>query len=606
MSGRAGRRGLDSVGHVFNYFPPDDPLPYEADVRKVLTGPVLTLKSAFRLTYNMILNILRVDELRVEDMMQKSFSEAAGELKLENLNELVSKADEQMALLDEWIADDSMADGEVKRYMAMVVRLKELSRAILPKLVMSRQSFDEAFASGRIVIVHNAHHLLWPAIVLRSKSASYTPRSSDRVRIVGIVGIADSKVAAATLATESVFLNPVRREAVQAASFKQFVVDGLLFELKDVPVADIVWFSSTVAAAAPQNGPPLSARLTDNMTRLPSILACAAELGHRVCKGLPSSKREMSGSTAPSEANQLTSLQALARTTGAHGAEETLARWEERDALLIDMTLTAPSSFNLAHALWSLPSGHKARSRILDVYARRENLRAQVQSMRASAGAQRIPDLLPEYRKRVRVLQKMQYVGEDGVSVLTKGRHGACEVATVDSVLLTEIVLDNVLNGLTPSEIASLLSALVCRKKNPASASKSAVGAGVYSDVYVEAKNAMRKIVRDFGTVQEEAGVELDFEIADAAQDYEGAICRWSLCEVVLRWAEGVSFADVVKLTDLQEGDVVVTVKRLVELLKDAKGVAKAVGNEDLEGCIEDAIEAVRRDIIFSGSLYLT
>ena len=35
----------------------------------------MRLESQFRLTYSMILNLLRVEELRVEDMMRRSFAE---------------------------------------------------------------------------------------------------------------------------------------------------------------------------------------------------------------------------------------------------------------------------------------------------------------------------------------------------------------------------------------------------------------------------------------------------------------------------------------------------------------------------------------------------
>lgn len=38
-------------------------------------GKPSQLQSQFRLTYTMILNLLRVDALRVEDMMKRSFSE---------------------------------------------------------------------------------------------------------------------------------------------------------------------------------------------------------------------------------------------------------------------------------------------------------------------------------------------------------------------------------------------------------------------------------------------------------------------------------------------------------------------------------------------------
>lgn len=38
-------------------------------------GKPTLLESQFRLTYSMILNLLRVEQLRVEDMMKRSFSE---------------------------------------------------------------------------------------------------------------------------------------------------------------------------------------------------------------------------------------------------------------------------------------------------------------------------------------------------------------------------------------------------------------------------------------------------------------------------------------------------------------------------------------------------
>jgi antiviral helicase SKI2 len=60
MAGRAGRRGLDAVGTVVIMCPDDEP-PDEGDVRRLLTGRATRLESQFRLTYGMILNLLRVE-----------------------------------------------------------------------------------------------------------------------------------------------------------------------------------------------------------------------------------------------------------------------------------------------------------------------------------------------------------------------------------------------------------------------------------------------------------------------------------------------------------------------------------------------------------------
>ena len=45
----------------------------------MILGKPTKLESRFRLTYNMILNLLRVKALRVEEMIKRSFSENASQ-----------------------------------------------------------------------------------------------------------------------------------------------------------------------------------------------------------------------------------------------------------------------------------------------------------------------------------------------------------------------------------------------------------------------------------------------------------------------------------------------------------------------------------------------
>lgn len=76
MAGRAGRRGLDMVGTVIICCFGEEPPP-QIILRNMLTGTSTKLQSQFRLTYNMILNLLRVEDMSVEDMIKRSFSEFA-------------------------------------------------------------------------------------------------------------------------------------------------------------------------------------------------------------------------------------------------------------------------------------------------------------------------------------------------------------------------------------------------------------------------------------------------------------------------------------------------------------------------------------------------
>jgi len=77
MAGRAGRRGIDSVGSVIIVNSNSDEAPPAATLKQMILGDPTKLRSQFRLTYNMILNLLRVEALKIEEMIKRSFSENA-------------------------------------------------------------------------------------------------------------------------------------------------------------------------------------------------------------------------------------------------------------------------------------------------------------------------------------------------------------------------------------------------------------------------------------------------------------------------------------------------------------------------------------------------
>ncbi|XP_039272874.2 exosome RNA helicase MTR4-like [Styela clava] len=70
MSGRAGRRGMDDRGIVIIMV--DEKMSPSVG-KNLLKGSPDPLNSAFRLTYNMVLNLLRVEEINPEYMLEKSF-----------------------------------------------------------------------------------------------------------------------------------------------------------------------------------------------------------------------------------------------------------------------------------------------------------------------------------------------------------------------------------------------------------------------------------------------------------------------------------------------------------------------------------------------------
>jgi antiviral helicase SKI2 len=456
MSGRAGRRGLDAIGHVMVYFQPVDRLPLDQELKAVLAGTPMKLKSAFRLTYSLILNILRVDELRVEDMMKRSFAEATDEVKLETVSEVVANAESAFAAMGP--SSGNMADeDELVEYASTLVRISELSKAILPRLVMSPK-FSTAFASGRLVIVMRSDFILSLAVILASSvPLRGKPRASDSVRVLCLSQRVSSRLpSTGNDLAESVLIEPSRsqnspEETAARSAFPNFVADGFRFCLADLPISQVVWFGLDHVDGLPTMSMALG--LQERFIRADAVQAAVSFLSDIATRKL--------------FCRESCDIQQLKFEPHAELAKIGLQQWSDRDQDVASLiSLASSHARKVANVLWNLVCSQKLRTRILSAYVRREQFRYHLGILRATVSARHTPDLLPEYQRRVQVLQKLHYVGDDGVSVLLKGRSGACEVATVDSVLLTEIILENTLDGLESAEVASLLSSLVCRKKN--------------------------------------------------------------------------------------------------------------------------------------------
>lgn len=77
------------------------------------------------------------------------------------------------------------------------------------------------------------------------------------------------------------------------------------------------------------------------------------------------------------------------------------------------------------------------------------------------------------------------------------------------------------------------------------------------------------------------------------------------LMDIVFSWCNGSSFKDLCNMTDIFEGSIVRCMRRLEELLRQMVQASKTIGNTELEDKFNTAIKMIKRDIVFSSSLYL-
>lgn len=71
--------------------------------------------------------------------------------------------------------------------------------------------------------------------------------------------------------------------------------------------------------------------------------------------------------------------------------------------------------------------------------------------------------LMPDYHQRIAVLKELKHVDEAG-SVQLKGRV-ACEINSGESLVLTELIMDNLFTPMKPQEIVALLAAFIFQGK---------------------------------------------------------------------------------------------------------------------------------------------
>jgi len=74
-------------------------VPESSELHGMMLGQPTRLSSQFRVTYSMILNLLRVEHLRVEDMMKRSFGEDHQQAKLGKVKEKLADLYERVQQL---------------------------------------------------------------------------------------------------------------------------------------------------------------------------------------------------------------------------------------------------------------------------------------------------------------------------------------------------------------------------------------------------------------------------------------------------------------------------------------------------------------------------
>mmetsp|Transcript_584 Transcript_584/g.908 ORF Transcript_584/g.908 Transcript_584/m.908 type:complete len:577 (-) Transcript_584:1468-3198(-) len=543
MAGRAGRRGLDKIGNVLLYFASGS-IPSEMEVKNILCGRANELVSQFRLTYNMVLNLLRIEDLRIEDMIRRSFAEAPAKRETKKVKRMIERGTHVLDQLRSNVAFLSRFED----YFETLEELRTINTSLSKTMFSASSSLSSVFF-GKVIVLERSDRGMALGVVLKVVNTSPQGHLAEKKTCVMSLNLMQSP------GSSKFFYQSEVLQKGKALGRNVQRLGQIFYDIRDVQPREILSILNVSLKLdreklVPLRGPPDVYAISSALEQMRKLAQDSEELS-------------LLNTVDPRKHLKMMDM-------------ELYNAWERSSNLLANLsTHPMADSPQLGFAMNSL---HRQRQ----LEFRLERLRW--------ASSDDILQLRNDSLRRIDVLKRLNYVSEDNV-VQLKGR-SACEVNTCDSLILTELIFENVLKELEPDACAALLTALVCQDK---------MEEEVIPEELLAAQLATDKIVAALAVVQEESGLPV------SALEYARYNVRWSLSNLVLHWARGEDFNQILEYAiDIPEGSIVRCVVRLSELLRETRNAAGVIGDISLFHKMEEAMTLVKRDIIFAASLYLS
>jgi antiviral helicase SKI2 len=610
MAGRAGRRGLDKVGTVIMSCFGEKPPPIGI-LKTMLTGTSMMLQSQFRLTYNMILNLLRVEEMSVESMIKRSFSEFATQraLTANEYPKLLERGTRTVAkLADQFEAEASQRLGaeDLKEYFEVCQRLKMTNAGVLSFIDASTGSLDGVLQPGRVLLISAARKFgvaCSPAMILSSSRAEerYNFPSADKpMSFVCMLLLPSSHVGDETEQTT---------KHLKACSIGEVgFAKGRHYTIVMVEIDQILLVTATKGSIDQSRafkfgvGHPAT-----GTNRQPSSLINDPFAGRLATsekkrndddmvfgkKKVPNAATSSCGiGTVGDVLKVLLESEQQERTSGLEMLD--LSDYLKRGQQAVDFRQLAGTMPVLADEMRRFQSHHHPSIEThFTLLERLSTLRSHVDTLGHLLSNESLL-LFPDFQQRKAVLKKLGYLDENE-AVTVKGRV-ACEVNTCEELIVTEIVFEGVLNDLEPPVIVAALSSLIYQEKR---SEDDGFDLEIPESLFACCET-MKTIAANLGQLQKEQGLDVD------PLEYAESSLRFGLVHVVYEWAIGVPFSAITQLTTAQEGSIVRCITRLDELCREVRNCARVVGNPTLYQKMEIASAAIKRDIVFAASLYVS
>ncbi|KAG8932975.1 ATP-dependent RNA helicase mtr4, partial [Tulasnella sp. 408] len=550
MSGRAGRRGLDDRGIVIMMI--DEKLEPQA-AKTMVKGEADALDSAFHLGYNMILNLMRVEGMSPEFMLQRCFFQHQNKASVPKFKQ---EMDHAQSVYEKMVVPE---EESVSEYYDIRRQLEDLGNDV--RDVKTHPTYVlQYLQAGRLVRVkHETNDFGWGIVInfIKRVQPKHGPKAPivDNAQNQYIVDVLLNCDPTSTVSKDKTSIRP----CPPGEKGEPMVCPVLLSTIQDLSVLRVF---------LPKDLKPLSER----QNAWKSLL----EVQKRFPEGIP----------------PLDPLKHMKIT------DEKFVQLVERVKILEQKLFSHPLQFDPR-----LPE-------LLEAFSKKQGQLALVKSLKKRYQSAMEVIQLDELKCRKRVLRRLGFTTSGDV-IEMKGRV-ACEISTGDELLLTEMIFNGVFNPLSPEQCAALLSCFVFAEKSETTVK--------LKEELAAPLRTMQEIARRIATVSKESKLPIN-------EDEYVASFKVELMDAVISWCRGAKFMDLTKVsmflvitpgdvslkrsilkeTDVFEGSLIRTFRRLQELIRQMTQAAHAIGNAELEDKFTKSLEMLERpgSVIFANSLYL-
>jgi len=563
MSGRAGRRGKDDRGIVIQMV--DEKM--EPGVCKgILYGDPDPLNSSYRISYNMLLNMMRVEDVDPEYLLRSSFHQFQREKEVPGLLLQAEELEKEALGIELGSVDEVEL---VSQYYQMDQQLL-LTRKKLMKIIRKPQYILKFLQKpGRFLDISiEGESYGWGALI-----------SCKKIQGTGSAGMAGKLAQSAKVDqtwTLDVLLFSVDRH---------FDTVGSEEKVEDTENASVLWRGSY------QNCRPCKPS-DDHKISSMKIFTVGLDSIDRIS----AVKLYIPSDVHPPESRKHIGV----------SVREVQNRFPDGIPLLDpikDLCVKDPEYETLisrAEELTKRMSEHRLMTTMEEVeriskiktFQHRNELMQSAKVIRQEAKSFETIAMKEDLKKMKKVLRKLGHVDASGV-IQTKGRT-ACEINTADELVVVELIFTGVFNDLTVEQCVAFLSAMTFDERNK-DQDDPLVGMKRYlSNPFLKLQEVARSVVKTTIACKIEANEDEYVEKFNPG-----------MMEAVFAWSKGAKFIDVQKLTNTFEGTTIRTLRRLEELIRQIANASKAIGNTELQAKFEKGSELLKRDIVFCSSLYL-